>query len=172
MVSSSSGRARSFAARVARKKARYRRNTSVVDPAGCVDSGKGTGSGNGTGSGTGALTRPSVGHSVGRGRPEGRQDPLDDPLRPLEQFLPGDVNHLVARLADQPVPLELPDRHLAGVVLHQAVGLRDGLAVTPKEVDLVLVELIHDDDVALGVDLHAADDLGLQLWRRETERVE
>jgi len=66
---------------------------------------------------------------------EGRPDPGGDPRRLAEQFLPGEVDDLVTRFPQQPVPLELGDRLAAALVLEQPVSLRDRVAVPPAEID-------------------------------------
>jgi hypothetical protein len=57
------------------------------------------------------------------GAPECLPDTPSDPQRVAEQFLPGDVDDLEARLQQQPVPSALGDGPLAAVVLEQAVRL-------------------------------------------------
>jgi DNA-binding GntR family transcriptional regulator len=66
---------------------------------------------------------------------EGFADPSGHPDWIAEQLLPGEVNDLIPRLAQQAVPLELGDSLLAAVVLEQPVGLGDHAVAPPEEIN-------------------------------------
>src|SRR5215475_2848567 len=82
---------------------------------------------------------PSAAAGGSSGQPpravEGRADPGGDQRRVAEQFLPGEVDDLVTRFPQQPVPLQLGDRLAAALVLEQPVSLRDRAVVPPAEID-------------------------------------
>lgn len=66
---------------------------------------------------------------------EGFADPSGHSDWIAEQLLPGEVNDLIPRLAQQAVSLEFGDSLLSAVVLEQPVGLGDHAVAPPEEVD-------------------------------------
>src|SRR6185437_11653357 len=61
----------------------------------------------------------------GRRGGERRADPGDYGIRSLEQFAPREVDHLVPRVSQQPVPADLVPGAFGILVLRHAVRLRD-----------------------------------------------
>jgi len=86
---------------------------------------------------------------------EGCTDPSGHADRITEQLLPGEVDDLVPRLAQQAVSLKLGDSLFAAVVLEQPVGFRDHAVPPPEEIN-------PRDHGAI-----AAGDMHLKLWRRQ-----
>ena len=72
---------------------------------------------------------------VGRWGGAGPADASDDHLGGLEQLALGEVDHLVARVTQQPVAAELGEDVLLGGVLRHAVRFDDRLVPLPEEVD-------------------------------------
>src|SRR5215472_10922735 len=87
---------------------------------------------------------------------EGRADPGGDQRRVAEQLLPGEVDDLVTRFTQQPVPLELCDRLAAALVLEQPVSLRDHVVLAPEK--------IHSADESPVL----TGDMDLQFRRRQS----
>src|SRR5215475_12620938 len=102
---------------------------------------------------------PSAAAGGSSGQPpravEGRADPGGDQRRVAEQLLPGEVDDLVTRFTQQPVPHELGDRLAAALVLEQSVSLPDRAETPPAEIDP------RDQPAVL------AGDMDLQFGRRQ-----
>src|ERR1700722_10083754 len=92
---------------------------------------------------------------VGGDGGHGLADSLDHGFWRLEELLPGEVDNLIARVAEVAVPFELVNRVPPVLVLEEAVGLDDNLLPGPEE--------IHAEGAVGG------EDRGLELRRVQSE---